>query len=141
MRSHESAHGTPKEEQIRTSTLGVVGEGAGHSTRGRVRSPVQLVVNHRLPFALHLAHLLLHRRRIELLLDHIAQQDRFAAIRTEHLPLAAGSQRFRDRIPTGFRLEAQGCEVGPSGSDRATLGNRNGTHLNPQRGCVEIAVT
>ena len=55
-----------------------------------------LVVNHRLPFALHLAHLLLRRRRVELLLDHIAQEDRFAAIRTEHLPLAAGSQRLGD---------------------------------------------
>ncbi len=28
------------------------------------------------------------------------------------------------RIPTGFRPKAQGCEVGQSGSDRATLGHR-----------------
>jgi hypothetical protein len=27
-------------------------------------------------------------------------------------------------IPTGFRPQAQGCEVGPSSSDRATLGHR-----------------
>jgi hypothetical protein len=55
-----------------------------------------LAVNHRLPFALHLAHLLLHRRRFELLLNHIGQEDRLAAIGTEHFPLATRSQRLGD---------------------------------------------
>ena len=55
-----------------------------------------LVVEHHLRFALHLAHLLFYRRRFELLLDHIAQQDQFAAIRTKDLPLAAGTQRLVD---------------------------------------------
>ena len=30
----------------------------------------------------------------------------------------------RLRIPTGFRQKAQGCKLGQSGSDRATLGHR-----------------
>ncbi|MEK7684346.1 MAG: hypothetical protein AAB466_02860, partial [Verrucomicrobiota bacterium] len=44
---------------------------------------------------------------IWLRLDHIAQEDRFAAIRTEHLPLAAGSQRLGD-----LRLVAKSLSEG-----------------------------
>jgi hypothetical protein len=54
-----------------------------------------LVVNHRPPFALYLAHPFLHRRRFELLLDHLAQEDQFAAAGTEDFLLAAQSQRLR----------------------------------------------
>ncbi len=35
------------------------------------------------------------------------------------------------RIPTGFHQSAQGCEVGPSGSDRATLGQPIKNIFNP----------
>ncbi len=45
--------------------------------------------------------------------------------------LVSGSTRcFDQRISTGFRPKAQGCEVGQSGSDRATLGQRPTRRLN-----------
>ena len=45
--------------------------------------------------------------------------------------LVSGSTRcFDQRISTGFRPKAQGCEVSQSGSDRATLGHRPTRCLN-----------
>jgi hypothetical protein len=43
------------------------------------------------------------------------------------------SHSRRRPTPKGLRPPAQGCEVGPSGSDRATLGKRARKPTNPER--------
>jgi hypothetical protein len=53
----------------------------------------------------------------------ILKKIRQIELRTNRL-VAESARRVVRRIPTGFRLKAQGCEVGQSGSDRATLGQR-----------------
>ena len=53
----------------------------------------------------------------------ILKKIRQTELRANHIMTGLGV-RGCVRIPTGFRPKAQGCEVGQSGSDRATLGHR-----------------
>src|SRR5213075_1479333 len=48
---------------------------------------------------------------------------------------------LENRIPTEFRPKAQGCEVGPSGWDRATLENRRGIGVNANGGVASSRCT
>jgi hypothetical protein len=63
----------------------------------------------------------------------ILKKIRQIELRTNRL-VNGSARRVVGSIPTGFRLKAQGCEVGQSGSDRATLGQR------PMRGPNRSAV-